>query len=171
MVYAFIILGALSRLVPHPANFAPIAALALFGGVNLRRRDAILVPLISMLVSDYFISGFYGSVMFYVYGSFLLIGLLGMLVRNRKSPSVILSASFVASILFFIITNFGVWTQGWYGPGFTGLIACYTAAIPFFRNTVLGDIFYTGLFFGGYELALNLNRRLRYLILKTGKRA
>lgn len=159
MPYAFIILGALSRLVPHPANFAPIAALALFGGVYLRRRDAIIVPLLTMLVSDLFISGYYGPTMFYVYGSFILIGIIGLWLRTHKSPVTILASSLFASSLFFTVTNFGVWTGNWYPHNLTGLVACYTAAIPFFRNTILGDLFYTGLFFGGYELAKHLQVR------------
>lgn len=160
MTLAFIALGTLSRLVPHPANFAPIAALALFGGAHLRRRDAIFVPLAALLISDYLISGFYGPTMFYVYGSFILIGLIGLWIKNRQSPFTILSSALLSSILFFVITNFGVWAQGWYGISFAGLVACYTAAIPFFRNTILGDMFYTTLFFGGFELAKYLRTRL-----------
>ena len=169
MIYAFIILGVLSRLVPHPANFAPIAALALFGGANLRRRDAIIVPLVSLLISDFFISGFYGPTMFYVYGSFILIGLIGLWLRTHKNLGAIISSSLISSLLFFLITNFGVWTGGWYPHTLAGLTETYTAAIPFFRNTILGDIFYTTLFFGGFELAKILNHKLHYRFLKTGK--
>lgn len=166
MIYAFIILGTLSRLVPHPANFAPIAALALFGGANLRRRDAILVPMAALLISDYFISGFYGPTMFYVYGSFVLIGLIGVWVRSHKNLGTIVSSSLVSSLLFFLITNFGVWTGNWYPHTLAGLTETYVAAIPFFRNTILGDLFYTGLFFGGYELAKYLHTRLALSLTK-----
>ncbi|MCL5003933.1 MAG: hypothetical protein M1352_01535 [Patescibacteria group bacterium] len=169
MVYFFILLGALSRLLPHPPNFAPIAALALFGGAYLRKRDAIIIPLLTMLVSDLILSGYYGPTMFYVYGSFILIGLAGLWLRNHKSPFTILSSALLSSVLFFVVTNFGVWAQGWYPHNLTGLIACYTAAIPFFRNTVLGDLSYTALFFGGFELAKTLNHKLHYKFLKTTK--
>lgn len=166
MGIAFIALGIISRLIPHPANFAPIAALALFGGTTLRKRDALVIPILTMLVSDFFISGYYGPVMFYVYGSFILTGVLGLWLRSHKSPAAVLCASLASSVLFFIITNFGVFAQGWYGHTLAGLINTYAAAIPFFRNTILGDLFYTGFFFGGYELSKNLinNPKLQALL-------
>ena len=165
MVYAFIILGVLSRLVPHPANFAPIAGLALFGGTYLRKRDAVVVPLLTMLVSDLFLSGYYGPTMFYVYGSFILIGLIGLWLRNHKNTGTVISASLVSSFLFFLVTNFGVWMGNWYPHTLAGLAETYTAAIPFFRNTILGDLFYTGFFFGGFELAKNLSKKGNLLVL------
>lgn len=171
MVYIFIILAALSRLVPHPPNFAPISALALFGGAHLRRRDALIVPLTAMLISDFFISGYYGPVMFYVYGSFMLIGLTGIWLRYHKNLVTVFAASLFASVLFFLITNFGVWaspTSG-YPHNWQGLIECYLAAVPFFRNTIFGDLFYVSLFFGGFELARYLNKKFRPQTLKISQ--
>lgn len=162
MAYAFIILAVLSRLVAHPPNFAPISALALFGGSHLRRRDALILPLVAMIVSDFFISGYYGPVMFYVYGSFVLVGLIGLWLRSHKNPWTIFASSLLASVSFFVITNFGVWANpnSWYAKNLKGLIECYLAGVPFFRNTLLGDLFYTSLFFGGFELALYLKAKL-----------
>lgn len=167
MVYLLIFVGVLFRLLPHPPNFAPITALALFGGARLRRRDAVLVPLASLLISDYFISGFYGPTMFYVYGSFLLISLIGLWLRARFSLRNILASSLLASFLFFTITNFGVWASptSWYSRDLKGLIDCYLAALPFYRNTALGDFFYTAVFFGTYGLAQRLAQKFRQRLI------
>ena len=146
------------RLLPHMPNFTPIGAMALFGGAYLDKRLAILLPLSAMIVSDLFIGFYSPAVMLSVYGSFVLIGLIGMWLRRRKSPKNILLASISSSVLFFLITNFAVWAAGSYSRGLDGLLASYIMGIPFFRGTFLGDFFYTGLFFGGYELA-------KYLIL------
>jgi hypothetical protein len=152
-------LAIIARLVPHIPNFTPIAAMALFGGVYLNRRYAILVPLAAMAFSDVFI-GFYSPVvMVFVYGSFVLTGLIGLWLKKRKSPGNVIFAAVGASMLFFLITNFAVWLGGWYPRSIAGLIESYTLALPFFRNTLAGNLFYTGVFFGGYELVLKLVRK------------
>ncbi len=150
----FVLLAALSRLLPHPANFTPIAAMALFSGVYLERRLAFIVPLAAMVLSDYFL-GFY-SEMIWVYGSFLLIAVIGLWLKNHKKPLFILGGTLTGSILFFVVTNFGVWAlpASMYPKSFAGLIECYTAAIPFFRGTVEGDVFFVAVLFGLYELVL-----------------
>jgi hypothetical protein len=152
ITFSLILLAALSRLLPHPMNFAPITALALFGAVYLDKKHAFLVPLAAMLVSDYFI-GFYGGIE-WVYGSFAAIGLIGLWLRNHRGIAQTVGATLAGSILFFIMTNFGAWIslQVTYPRSFAGLIECYVAAIPFFRNTLAGDIFYVGAMFGVYEL-------------------
>lgn len=155
LTYSLIILGLLARFLPHLPNFSPLAAVALFSGFYLRRRYAFLLPLAILLISDYFISGYYGSVMFYVYGSYLLIGVLGVAFRSTKVFPRVIAGSLLSSLLFFIITNFGVWADPlfFYPRTFSGLVECYVAALPFFRNTVLGDLFFTSALFGAYELA------------------
>jgi hypothetical protein len=155
--------AALSRFIPHPANFTPIAAMALFGGVYFGKRYAFVIPLAAMLVSDYFL-GFH-NVLPYVYGSFILIGLIGIWLKGHKSLGWIVGASLTSSILFFIITNFGVWMTGGYPQNLAGLVECYIVAIPFFRNTLLGDLLYVGVLFGLYETALH------FLRLKEPKQA
>lgn len=153
-----IFLAAGLRLVPHPPNFAPIGAMALFGGVYLSKKHAFVVPLSTMLVSDLFL-GFHNTIPF-VYGSFLLIGLVGIVLKRKKSPSHVVTASLSSSIIFFVITNFGVWlVGGLYPPTVNGLSEAYIMALPFFRNTVLGDLFYTCLLFGGYELVTKIVRK------------
>jgi len=139
------------RLLPHPPNFAPIGAMALFGGAYLNKKYALIIPLIAMFISDIFL-GFH-STMLYVYGSFLLIGAMGIWLGQRKSIHTIIGVSFVSSLMFFVITNFGVWfVGGLYPKTLSGLIDCYIYAMPFFRNTIIGDFVYTGIFFGSYEL-------------------
>jgi hypothetical protein len=145
------------RLLPHPANFAPIGAMALFGGAYLDKKYALIVPLVAMLISDLFL-GFHATVL-YVYSSFLLIGLIGLWLRNHKNIKHVIGASLLSSTLFFLITNFGVWMQGAYARDITGLIQSYVMGLPFFRNSLIGDLFYVGLFFGAFELSLKLLKR------------
>jgi hypothetical protein len=156
-----ILAAALTRLIPHPPNFAPIGALALFGGAYLSdKRFAFLVPFAAMLLSD-LILGFYAH-MEWVYGSFGLIVCVGLGLQSRRRAGWIAGASLSSSVLFFAITNFGVWAGGsLYAKGFAGLMACYVAAIPFFGNTVRGDGFYSLILFGGFAL---LERR--FVILR-----
>ena len=144
------------RLVPHPPNFAPIAAMALFGGAYLNRRYALVVPIAALLLSDLVI-GFYSPlVMVSVYGSFVLTGLMGLWLKKRKSAGNVVLTAMGASILFFLVTNFAVWAAGSYARDLSGLAQSYVMGLPFFRNTLLGDLFYTGVFFGGYELVKSL---------------
>ncbi|HLF15779.1 MAG TPA: DUF6580 family putative transport protein [Bacteroidota bacterium] len=145
-------LAVVSRLVPHPMNFAPIAALALFGGAFFDRRFSFVLPFAVLLVSDWFI-GFYDGVA-WVYGAFFLVNLVGWWLRGRRSLGATAGATLTGSVLFFIVTNFGVWLQGsLYSPDFAGLVTCYVAAMPFFRNTLAGDAFYVAVLFGLTELA------------------
>ncbi len=149
--FLLVFVAAFSRLLPHPANFTAIAAIALFGGVYLEKRFAVVIPILAMLISDYFI-GFYSG-MYWVYGSFVLIGLIGVWLRNHKKPLYILGGTFVSSIVFFVITNFGVWMTpvSMYAPTWAGLLECYGLAIPFFRNTLSGDLFFVAVMFASYE--------------------
>lgn len=147
-----IVFGTLSRLIPHPANFAPIVAMSLFSGVYLPRVFAFIVPLIAVFVSDIFL-GFYGAGMIYVYGSYVLIGLIGLWLKKHKNVKNILGVTLFSSILFYLITNFGVWAQphSFYSKDIAGLMNSYIGGIPFFRNSLLGDFTYVSIFFGGYE--------------------
>jgi len=150
-----ILAAALSRLLPHPDNFTPIAAMALAGGVYLEKRFALIVPLAALVISDFFI-GFHNTILF-VYGSFVLIGFMGLWLKSHKKFSPVLGTALLSSTLFFVITNFGVWLTGggWFYPRtWQGLIECYSMAIPFFRNTLAGDLVFTGVLFGLFELSL-----------------
>ena len=150
---AAIFAAAAMRLVPHPPNFSPIAAMALVSGAYLPRRAlSFAAPFGALLLSDA-ILGFYPGVGF-VYASFALTILIGWLLSSRKTPLRIGAAAVASSVLFFVVTNFGMWLfSGFYPLTWEGLAACYVAAIPFFQNTVAGDLFFTALLFGGFALA------------------
>lgn len=147
------------RLIPHVPNMTPIGALALFSGMTVPSLWAILIPFASMVISDIFL-GFH-STLPYVYGSFALIIGLGYTIRKKISPLKVGIASLTGSTLFFLITNFGVWTTGtMYAKSASGLMRSYTMGLLFFRNTVCGDIFYNTLFFAGYRLLFFLSKKI-----------
>jgi len=148
-----VLVAAVFRIIPHPPNFTPIAAMALFGGAYFTNKKlAFLIPMAAMLLSDLFI-GFHSG-MPAVYLSFALMVLIGMRISNNIKPKSVIIGSLSASVLFFVITNFGVWMTSatMYSQGLYGLTACYVAAIPFFHNTVLGDLVFTSVLFGGFYL-------------------
>ena len=157
-----VVVAAALRLVPHPPNFSPIGAMALFSGAYLGRRGAVALaaPLGALLLSD-LVLGFYRG-MPTVYFSVALIVLIGALALKRVSPLRIGGAALVSSILFFVLTNFGMWlSSGFYPRTLAGLEACYVAAIPFFQTTVAGDLFYSALLFGGFALLERIVPKLR----------
>lgn len=148
-ILLIILLAVFARLIPHPPNFAPIAGLALFSGSYFKNKISLLIPLAVMILSDIFL-GFHSTVL-YVYASFILITFIGNKLRSLKFLN-LLSASLLSSIMFFLITNFGVWAAGsMYPKTFNGLIQSYQMGLPFFRNTILGDLFYSFSFFYGFE--------------------
>jgi hypothetical protein len=154
---SIILLAVLIRLLPHPPNMAPITAMALFGGIYLDKKYALVIPLVALFLSD-FVLGFHDTMLF-VYGSFLLSGIIGLLIRKHKSFGIILIGSLVASFSFFLITNFGVWLVGnMYPHTVSGLVDCYLLALPFFRNTLSGDLFYVVVLVGGFNLMQVLYR-------------
>jgi hypothetical protein len=149
-----IAIGVALRIMPHPANFAPIAALAIFGGAVLPRKSAIWVPLGAMVLSDAVI-GFY-SLMPLIWACYLLIALASSHWLRQRSLRRGVALTLSASVFFFAVTNFGVWlTSGMYTHNWSGIVSCYTMALPFFRNTLLSDLVYTGALFGIYTLATN----------------
>lgn len=166
-----VLLAALSRLLDHPPNFTPVGALALFGAAYFRPRWlAFVVPLAALMASDVALqiavdrglvngwiglgSGLYRG-MWYVYPAFALIAAFGLLALRKPTAWKVGGSALAASVIFFVVSNFGVWV----GPGEemyphtpAGLIECYAAALPFFRWTVLGDLFYAAVLFGAYAL-------------------
>lgn len=157
----FIIVAVTSRLMPHPDNFAPIAALAIFSGVYLPKKYALIIPLVAMLVSDYFVGFYEPMVMVFVYGSFLIAGLIGWWLRSHKNVVTVLGSALMASVLFYLTTNFAVWLlpNSSYTKDLAGLLNSYIAAIPFFKNTLMGDLFYSVVLFGGYEMVTRIVKR------------
>jgi len=151
IIPAIIIFAAFTRLMPHPPNFTPIIAMGLFGGAFLKdKRGALLLPVAAMLLADLFL-GFH-STMIWVYGSLIIITSMGFLLKNEVTLKNGAVATLGGSLLFFLVTNFGVWASGsFYPKTMEGLISCYVAGIPFFGNTVAGSLFYSALMFFGYE--------------------
>jgi len=149
------------RLVPHPPNFSPIDAMALFSGAYLGRRWlAFAAPLGALLLSD-LVLGFYPG-MWVQYVAVVLVVLLGWAALKQVSAVRVGGAAIASSVLFFALTNFGTWAlSGMYPLTAAGLAACYVAAIPFFQSTLAGDFFYSGLLFGGFALAEHFVPRLR----------
>jgi hypothetical protein len=150
---ALVAFGVIMRLLPHPANLAPVGAIALFAGAVLPRKLAWWLPLGIMIISD-LILGTYGGVLF-TWAGFLLVTLFGMTLRNTNNWLRVPLGALGSSVIFFTVSNFGAWLQGqMYDHTWAGLALCYEMALPFFRNTFTGDLIYSGLLFGVYALAV-----------------
>ena len=163
-ILLLLILGVVTRFLPHPANFTAIGAIALFGGLYLPKKWAILAPLAIMLTSDIFI-GFYSiQIMTSVYLGFVIIGLIGLKVRKNKKFSTVLGGTLLGSILFFLLTNLAVWMFGtMYTHNLSGLMQSYYMAIPFFKNSLMANLIYTGILVGSYEFILY--KQKNYLLI------
>jgi hypothetical protein len=174
--------GVLARLLPHMPNFAPVTATALFCGAYMNRRVSMVAPLAVMLVSDYLLlyvnpfgaidfSHLYGpeaavhDALPYVYLSIGISAVAGWLVAQQRSAALVMVAAMFCSVQFFLITNAAVWIEGAYDRDITGLWQSYVAGLPFYRGTLLGDLFYTAAFFGLFELV----RRTREVLRNTAQ--
>lgn len=172
MIGTVIFSAIVMRLVPHIPNFAPITAAALFAAAYLPRKYALLVPLAAIAVSDYLllyinpfspqifnfsqiqpISALVNPTTLWVWGSFMISGLLGLALQKHRSVARIGAITVLASLQFYLITNFGVWAAGSYARDLSGLATSLIAGLPFLRWTLLGDLFYAASFFGVYALA------------------
>lgn len=154
LIAGIVVAAAALRIAPHPMNFAPIGALALFSGAYFSsKRVAFAVPLLSIVAGDVFI-GFHKLIL-WVYASFLFSVAIGFFLRRKKSVSRIGAATLAGSIQFFLVTNFAMWMSsiGNYPKTWAGLGECYLAALPLFWNTLASDAFYAGLLFGTIALA------------------
>jgi hypothetical protein len=166
-ILVLILVGISYRFFPHPANFSPMAAISLFSGFFFRRYFIIL-PIAIMAISDIFIGFYDWKLMLVVYLSFIIISIMGIFLRKNKSIMSIAGYSLIGSFLFFITTNFSVWLfNDWYAFNFGGLLDCYTMAIPFFKNTLIGDLFYASVIFGCYEILAEPKERMHFLFNKT----
>jgi hypothetical protein len=164
LILAGMVLAAAAvRLLPHPWNFTPIAAMALFGGAQFAsKRTAFLMPLTALFLGD-LVLGLH-RLMPFVYGCFALTVCLGFWVRRQPRASRIVIASVLSSTVFFLVTNFSAWAcLDTYPKNATGLLECYVAGLPFLRNGLLGDLLYAGVLFGGLALAERRFNSLREL--------
>jgi hypothetical protein len=161
LALAIIALAAALRIAPHPWNFTPLGAMALFSGAIIRdRRLAFFFPILALFVGDIFIG--LHRLLPVVYASFLVSVAIGFWLRHRRSLGRITRATLLGAIQFFLVTNFAVWAFGLsYPRNSAGLLACYVAGIPFFWNTLAGDAVYATLLFGGLALAERLFPALR----------
>ena len=144
LIASIIILAVLSRIVPHPPNFAPITGIALFSSKKIKNKlFGVILPIIPLFISDLFIGLSFINI--FVYLSFIIIYFLGTIATKIDVKTV-----FLSSVIVFILTNLGVWYLG-YPKNIEGLITCFTLAIPFFINTILGDLFYSFILFRSYK--------------------
>ena len=142
----------ISRFVPHPPNFSPIGAVGLFVGCYMSQKRFWLIPVFALLFSDFFL-GFYNLIsMLSVYMSFTISAIIGQyFLKDKRTIFRVGGAALLSVTQFFIFTNFGVWLSGTiYQFNFSGLIECYVMAIPFYGNSLVGELFYTFVLFGAY---------------------
>lgn len=165
LAIALILVGIILRFMPHVPNATPVAAIALFGGVYLNKRNAILIPLALMMISDLFIGTH--DVMFFTWGGFIITAVIGLLIKKHKSVLSVTLSAIASSIIFYIITNFGVWAVGWYPQTLKGLTDSYIMGLPFLRTFVASTLIYTAVFFGTYEFIAKLvkNTKLAGILL------
>ena len=162
----FIVIAAISRMIPHPYNFAPMGAMSIFGAAYFAdKKFAFLVPLVAFFISDLLVnnilySTFYGGFtlftpnFWWMYGAIILMVLAGTFIFKKVNAKTIFAGSLSASVIFFLVTNFGAWVGSpIYPNGIEGLFMSYSAGIPFFHLTILGDLFYSAIMFGAFEFA------------------
>ncbi len=159
MPYVYVLAAILLRLLPHPWNVTPLGAMFLFSGATFRsKRESLAIPLAALLLSDYAVihflyGGSYSWFSPYTWVGFVIAGLIGWILRPKITWPRVAIASIAGSVVFFLISNFGVWVAGKLYPlTMSGLAACYAAALPFFRNSIMGDLAYAALMFGSYHL-------------------
>ena len=159
VAFILVVFGVVMRLSEHPFNFTPVLAICMFSGICFYNRKYLLaVPLIMMLVSDYFI-GFHGLIP-WIYAPLAVCLFVGVAVRKSLNGYTVLYSSILCSIIFFLVSNFGVWIVG-YPKTFEGFISCYIMALPFFKNTLIGTVAYSYVFLYLYSLLTT-----RTLVLK-----
>lgn len=159
-----ILTAALSRMIPHPPNFTPIAAIALFGAATLKsRKQAFLIPLVALFLSDLGLEALYRlgvsqswgvhTGMIYTYLLFLVVTFMGLYLRHNINIRTVASMTVLSTVFFFLSSNFLVWALSeMYPHTVEGLLLCYIAAIPFLQWSAMGDFFYVGILFGAYAM-------------------
>ena len=162
-IIAFIFVAALSRLLPHPPNVSPIGGIALFGAAYFSRKWlAFVIPVAALWFSNLILDNFvynlgggsftwFNSYFVWVILSVALIMTFGQFFLHKIQTKRVVIASLIASLIFFLVTNFSSWIYLDYPKNLSGLFAAYVAGIPFFWNTLAGDLFYVALLFGGFE--------------------
>lgn len=159
-------IGVLCRLLPHVPNVAPVTAIALFSAAYIGIRYSVVIPIATMLVSDFFIGFYQWQIILVVYATFVCIVCIGWYVNKRVSITSIFISSLGSSVIFFLSTNWAVWQFGsMYPYSFDGLLQSYEMAIPFLKNTLTGDMVYTFMFFGIFEFSKRVVFKTRQHLL------
>ena len=158
LILFLIFVGVMSRIYPYAPNFTPMLSIALLSGLYSKNRFFVLLPILIMLISDIMIGNH--AIVPWVYSSFILIFAFGYFVKKSSYSSIFICSIF-SSVIFFIISNLGVWFTGGYSYSFNGLIACYTAAIPFFKNTLISTILYSSLIHAVVNVVFSYDKQLR----------
>jgi len=158
-VIIFTLIGVISRLAPHMPNVTAVGATSLFMGAKYGVKKSLVVLFATMLIADN-IKGLH-SVMWATYGALIIGVFIGKYIASKKSAGWIIGGTVLSSIVFFVVTNFAVWLAPnfMYAKTLAGLVECYTMAIPFFRNSLVGDLMYSGIFFGGFEFVKSLKEK------------
>ena len=177
-----ILLASFSRVIPHILNFSPLGAIGIFGAAHFNKKwHAIIIPIAATWISDLFINNviyaryyptftwFYQG-FYWQYAAYILITLFGIFIyKNKINLTNITFGAIGSGIIFFLVSNAGCWVgNSFYAQNFSGLLSCYAAGIPFYKGTLLGDIFYTTILFGGYYI---LQKRFSILKLAYTKYA
>lgn len=162
-IVLLILIGVLSRLMPHPANMTAVGGIAVFSGAKLETKKALIITFVTMILSDAIV-GFH-SLMWATYGSLFIAVLIGRFVGKNNKVKRIISGTLFSSVTFYLVTNFAVWVATpLYPRTLIGFITCYMMALPFFRNSLIGDLFYAGVFFAGFGLLKNHIIRLNGIL-------
>jgi hypothetical protein len=151
LAIALVIIGIVTRLMPHMSQFTALLAVAMFGGMYLNRRQALILPLAVMIGSD-MVLGFHDT-MFFTWGSMFLITCIGFYLREKRTLGNVFAGSLCSALIFFVVTNFGAWLT-MYPHNFAGFAECYTLALPFFRTTLFSTVIFSLVLFVGYESLL-----------------
>lgn len=167
LIVLLILFGIIARFLPHAWNFTPMSAIAIFATTYLGLRYSYIILFVIMLSSDLFLGFYQWQIMIAVYASFAIAGILGIILKNNKTIKFIILCTLSSSLIFFIITNWAVWQFGtMYQHTVSGLFQSYLMAIPFFKNSLIGDIVFSLFLFGLYEL-FSLSFRLRLQSFKV----
>ena len=160
MIYLIVALAVAARFIPGASNFSPVYAALLFGGVYLKKRDSIWFPIVLLAASDFLLNSLVYNTPFqwtqsFNWVGFAAIAMIGWWLQKRISVGNVLAASIAGPTVFFLISNFAVWLGGGlYPPTLGGLETCFVAAVPFYGNSLVSGVLFSGILFGAYELYL-----------------
>jgi len=168
LIVLFIAIIFFGRIFPHPYNFTPLIAVTLLSSYSLSNKFlAISIPLVGFWLSDLFINNYiyagffadfivFNTVMIWTYGAIILVALMGSSFLNKISMGKVVLANLSGSTIFYLISNFGIWAfSPMYAKTLAGVVQCYSLALPFYGTSLMGDLVYSALLFGAYQLVFS----------------